>query len=118
MWFKNKKRMDLLQSFIPTSKAQLIQFSMYMSNGDTKKAQEMFDFYAKNLELPDFDPVQPTTMQQLKNNASSFFAWIKENQGDLMQGYEYIRSIIANKGALPPIAPEAPVGEPLPDINA
>jgi hypothetical protein len=67
------------------------------------------------MNLPDFDPVSPTFMQQLKTNASDVFTWVKENQGDIVQGYQLIYSIIKNKGALP-IASDA-TAEPLPPIN-
>ena len=115
LWFskEKKKKMEYIQNYVPTSKAQLIQVAMWFHKGDVQKAQEMVDFYTKNMTLPDFDPVAPTFLQQVKTNATSLFAWIKENQGDLVQGYGYIRSIIANKGIIPM---EAPV-EPLPDIN-
>lgn len=86
-----------------------------MNKGNIEKAQEMYDFYARNLELPDFDPVTPTFMQQMKSGASDLFTWIKSNQGDIVNGYQFIQSIIANKGALPQIT-EDPV-EPLPVIN-
>lgn len=111
--------MEVIQNFVPTSKAQLIQVAMFMNKGDVNKAQEFFDFYAKNLDLPDFDPVHPTFIQQLKGNASGIFSWIKENQNDLMQGYQFIQGIIKNKGALPDIgSPLPPVeGSPLPNIN-
>lgn len=105
--------MEFIQNFVPSSKAQLIQMSLYYNNGDIKKAQEMFDFYAKNLDLPDFDPVAPTLMQQVKSGASDLFVWVKENQDDLMQAYAYVRSIISNKGVIPPVVED----EPLPDIN-
>lgn len=115
-WFKERKRkMEFIQNYVPTSKAQLLQVAMYMNKGNIEKAQEMFDFYAKNLDLPDFDPVTPTLMQSIKSNASDLFSWIKDNQGDIVNGYQFIQSIIANKGALPQIT-EDPV-EPLPDIN-
>ena len=107
--------MEFIQSYIPTSKAQLIQVAMWYHKGDVQKAQEMVDFYTKNMSLPDFDPVSPTFMQQLKTNAGDVFSWIKENQGDIVQGYQLIYSIIKNKGALP-IASEA-TAEPLPPIN-
>lgn len=118
LWFNRKERkqkMEFIQNYVPTSKAQLIQVAMMYNNGDIQKAQEMFDFYSKNLNLPDFDPVAPTFMQQVKSNASDIFAWIKENQGDIVQGYQMIYSIVKNKGALP-IATEA-AAEPLPPIN-
>ena len=118
LWFNKdkKKKMEFIQNYVPTSKAQLLQVAMYMNKGDTEKAQEFFDFYNKNLNLPDFDPVEPTFMQQVKSGAVDIFGWIKENQGDIVKGYQMLYSIIKNKGALPAMTPEAPV-EPLPPIN-
>ena len=115
LWFnkERKKKMEFIQSYIPTSKAQLIQVSMWYHKGDVQKAQEMVDFYTKNMNLPDFDPIAPTFMQQLKGSATEIYGWIKENQEDLVQGYQFIQSIIKNRGA---IIPEA-TGSPLPPIN-
>lgn len=108
--------MEFIQNYVPTSKAQLLQVAMYFNKGDIQKAQEMFDFYAKNLDLPDFDPIAPTFMQQVKTGATDLFSWIKENQGDIMKGYEFVRSVIENKGALPS-AGTGVAEEPLPPIN-
>ena len=115
LWFNNnkKKKMEFIQNYVPTSKAQLLQVAMYFNKGDIQKAQEMFDFYSKNLNLPDFDPVSPTFMQQVRSNASDIYSWIKENQSDLIQGYQLIQSIIKNKGELP----IATADQPLPSIN-
>ena len=118
LWFNSKerkKKMEFIQNYVPTSKAQLLQVAMYFNKGDLQKSQEMFDFYAKNLQLPDFDPVQPTFMQQVRSNAIDLFSWIKSNQEDIVKGYEFVRSIIANKGAIPPVAQDTV--EPLPPIN-
>ena len=120
LWFNKEKRkkMEFIQSYIPTSKAQLIQVAMWYHKGDVQKAQEMVDFYTKNMSLPDFDPVAPTFMQQVKQNAGDIFAWIKDNQGDIIQGYQMIYSIIKNKGALPIVGSPLPEeGSPLPPIN-
>lgn len=106
--------MAFIQNFVPTSKAQLLQVAMYFNKGNVEKAQEMFDFYAKNLDLPDFDPIQPTFMQQVRDNASGLFAWIKENQGDLVQGFQFIQGVVKNKGAVIPAATET---VELPPIN-
>ena len=116
LWFNKdkKKRMEFIQSFIPTSKAQLIQVAMWYHKGDVDKAQEMVDFYTKNMKLPDFDPVQPTFLQQVKGSASELFSWIKENQGDIVQGYQFIQQVIQNRGV---IVPQVPQAEPLPPIN-
>ena len=115
LWFngkESKKRMEFIQSYIPTSKAQLIQVAMWYHKGNVEKAQEMVDFYTKNMNLPDFDLVAPTFMQQLKGSASELYSWIKENQGDIVQGYQFIQGIIKNRGDI--VSVEA---EPLPPIN-
>ena len=123
IWFnkRRKERMDFLQNFRPTSKVQLKQACQWYCNGDFKRAQEMYDFYAKDIELPDFDPVSPTWQQQVKDGANGLMGWLKENQNTLSQGYEFIRQIIANKGQLPALTSDAEEvaesTEPLPSIN-
>ena len=116
LWFnkKNRKKMEFIQNYFPTSKAQLLQVAMYMNKGDINKAQEFFDFYAKNLNLPDFDPIAPTFMQQMKGSVSELYSWIKENQGDIVQGYQFIQTLIQNKGVMPTVMPTE---EALPPIN-
>ena len=112
LWFNSekKKRMDFIQSFVPTSKAQLIQVAMWYHRGNVEKAQEFVDFYVKNMDLPDTDPVAPTFIQQVRGGVGELYTWIKENQSDIVQGYQFIRSIIQNRG-------DIPVEEPLPPIN-
>ena len=112
---EKKKKMEFIQNYVPTSKAQLLQVAMYMNKGDINKAQEFFDFYAKNLDLPDFDPIQPTFMQQVTSGASELYSWIKENQGDIVQGYQFIQTLIQNRGIVPTVA--ATEEESLPPIN-
>lgn len=105
--------MEFIQSYIPTSKAQLIQVAMYFANGDTQKAQELFDFYNKNLSLPDFDPITPSFMHQVKANANDLFVWLKENQGSIINGYQWIQSVIQNRGAIIPVASAEEALEPI-----
>jgi len=116
LWFntKKKQKMEFIQNYVPTSKAQLLQVAMYFNNGDMKKAQEMFDFYSKNLNIPDFDPVSPSFMQQVKTGANDLFSWIKENQSDIINGYQFIQSVIQNRGVIPPVTEEVPL-EPIND---
>ena len=115
---EKRKRMEFIQSYVPTSKAQLIQVAMMYCKGDLQKAQEMFDFYSKNLNLPDFDPVEPTFMQQVKQTAGGMYEWIKANQNEILNGYQLISTIIQNKGILPSLAADAEeTAEELPDIN-
>lgn len=116
LWFNKdkKKKMEFIQNFVPTSKAQLLQVAMYMNKGDVQKAQEFFDFYSRNLNLPDFDPIAPTFIQQVKGGAMDFYSWIKDNQSDLVQAYQFIHGIIKNHGEMPSLMPQE---EPLPPIN-
>ena len=110
--------MEFIQHYVPTSKAQLLQVAMYYHNGDLQKAQEMFDFYDRNLNLPDFDPVEPTFMQQMKQTAGGLFDWIKTNQTDLVNGYQFVQQLIQNKGVLPSIVADTEeTADPLPEIN-
>jgi hypothetical protein len=53
-------------------------------------------------------------MQQVKGNAMDFFSWMKDNQDDIVKGYQLIYGIIKNKGELPAMVAPA---EPLPNIN-
>ena len=117
LWFnkEKRKRMEFIQTFRPTSKAQLLQVALWFHKGDIGKAQEMVDYYAKNIDLPDFDPVQPNWMDNSKAAVNGIMGWIKENQDTLAQGYEFIRQIVQNRGALPPVTQET--ATPLPPIN-
>ena len=113
---EKKKRMEFIQSYIPTSRAQLIQIAMWYHKGNVEKAQEMVDFYTKNMTLPDFDPAKPTTFQQFRTNVSDAYKWFKDNQNDLLQGYQFIRDLIKNKGELPSVTSGHPAAT-LPEIN-
>lgn len=103
-----------MEGFVPASKMQLKRFCLMACNGDPKKAQEMYDYYAKDITLPDFDPVTPSTFTQVKDGFKDFMSFVRENQNELVQGYSFIQQLIANKGALPPVAPPS---ESLPPIN-
>ena len=116
LWFNGKKRMEFIENFIPTSKVQLKRACLLYHRGDIKKAQEMYEYYSKDIDLPDVDPVQPTTLEQVKNGAVGFMDFVKEHQGDLMQGYNLIHHMITNKGELPTME-VAPPDDTLPPIN-
>lgn len=111
---EKKRKMEFIQNYVPTSKAQLLQVAMYFNKGDVQKAQEMFDFYSRNLDLPDFDPVAPTFMQQVRQTAGGLFSWIKENQEDIAQGYDFLRSIVQRQSV---VTAGTQATEALPDIN-
>jgi len=119
MWlkiFNNDRRMEeFLQNFVPTSKMQLKKTCLWYTHGDIKKAQEMFEYYSKDLNLPDFDPVQPSVFDQVKDNSLGLFNWIKENRDDIINTIQYVSSLIQNKGIIPAV--DNPTAEVLPPIN-
>lgn len=118
LWFTNKKkRLEMMQGIRATSKSSLKLQCLFCCKGDLKEAKELYEFFASDMpNLPDYDPVAPTWMDNTKDVANGIFGWIKENQDVLAQGYEFIRTIIANRGALPPISTGASA-TPLPPIN-
>ena len=121
-WFNNKnKQLEMIQALRPTSKATLKMQCLIICKADIDEANKLYDYFAKDMpDLPDYDPVPPTRTESIKNTANGLMAWLKENQSTLVQGYDFIRNIIVNHGALP----ELPVSDglasgpaPLPPIN-
>ena len=104
----------MIRAINPTSKASLKMQCLLVSNGDIDKAERLYDFMAKDMpDLPMFDPVQPTTLQQVKQTAAETFGWINENQDTIMNWVGMIRGMFS-KGVPPTGVP--PQG-PLPPIN-
>lgn len=118
-WFENKrKRLEMISTIKPTSKATLKMQCLMACKGNIDEAMKLYDFFAKDMpQLPDYDPVAPTWVDNTKDMASGIFGWLKENQTTVVQAYQFVQQLIANKGALPTINPEVSVGDPLPPIN-
>lgn len=116
IWFTNKKkRLEMMQGLKPTSKATLKIQCLLLTKGDIDEAEKLYDYFAKDMpELPAYDPVPPTWVDNTKDMANSLMGWLKDNQNTLVQGYEFIRNIANNK-TLPPVTP--PAESPLPPIN-
>lgn len=113
-WNRNKINKEMIRAINPTSKASLKMQCLLVSNGDIDKAERLYDFMAKDMpDLPMFDPVQPTTMQQVKETAASTFAWIKENKNDILDWVGFFQGMFGKGGGIPPASPAAP----LPPIN-
>ena len=121
-WFNNKnKQLEMIQALRPTSKATLKMQCLIICKADIDEASKLYDFFAKDMpDLPDFDPTPQTWVDSTKNAANGLMAWLKENQSTLAQGYDFIRQIIANRGALPELSVgdgSAVAPAPLPPIN-
>ena len=117
-WFNSKKkRLEMIQGIKPTSKATLKLQCLFCCKGDIDEAAKLYDFFAKDMpNLPDYDPVAPTWVDNTKEMANSIVGWISQNKDTLAKTYEFFRQIIVNRGALPSVAPEPPTA-PLPEIN-
>lgn len=105
----------MIPNLRPTSKASLKMQCLLTCNGDLEKATKLYDFMIKDMEdLPMFDVQPPTTMQQVKETIGQGMGWLKENQNEIMQGIEWIRSMFGKGGGMPP---NGATPSPIPPIN-
>lgn len=64
------------------------------TGGDVKKAKELYEFLAEGVNaMPDYDVQPPSVMEQAKNTFNGIFGWVKENQGDIVQAWNFIRQV-------------------------
>lgn len=117
LWFNSKKKLEMIQAIRPTSKATLKMQCLFACKGDIEESDRLYDYFAKDMpELPDYDPVPPTWLDNTKDMANGIVGWLGENKDTLAQAYDFIRQVIVNKGALPVVG-EQSVAEALPPIN-
>ena len=114
-WFNKKKKLEMIQAIRPTSKATLKIQCLFACKGDIDESNKLYDYFARDMpELPDYDPVQPSMIDNAKETVNGLMGWFKENQDTLAQGYQFIQNVIKNKGVMPT---ETPASAPLPPIN-
>ena len=114
LWFTDKKKkLEMIQAIRPTSKATLKMQCLFACKGDLDEANKLYDYFSKDMpELPDYDPIQPTWMDNTKDTVNGLMAWFKENQDTLAQGFEFIKGVVQKREV-----PTVVSSEPLPDIN-
>jgi len=109
---RTKIKKEMIGQLRPTSKAALKHQCLIMAEGDVDKAERLYDFMIKDMDdLPTFDVVPPSTMQQVKDGAIGTMNWIKENKDDIMDWVGFLRGMFAKGGNAPT------GGSPLPPIN-
>lgn len=117
MIFKRKPKIDYkaMANIIPTSKFDLKMQCIAIARGNVDEAEKLYNFLAGDIAIPDVTPPAPTIMQQIKETAGGLFGFVKENQGDFIQAYNYIQAIRngapiqdAASAAQVAIAPELP----------
>lgn len=120
MIFKRKPKINYkdMANITPTSKFDLKMQCIAIARGNVDEAEKLYNFLAGDIAIPDVTPQPPTIMQQIKETAGGLFGFIKENQGDFVQAYNYIQAIrngapiqesvvgqAASSTELPPLTP-------------
>lgn len=81
-----------------------------LCNLNIEKAEKMYDFLIKDMsEIPDVEPASKPFIQNLGEQASDIFAWLRENQDMIGQGVDFIKGIVASRKGTPPAAPLPPI---------
>lgn len=82
-----------MANLVPTSKFDLKMQCIAIARGNVDEAEKLYNFLAGDIAIPDVTPPAPTIMQQIKETAGGLFGFVKENQGDFIQAYNYIQAI-------------------------
>jgi hypothetical protein len=102
MFGRSKIDMTLIQT---TSKDTLKRTALFACGGDVKQAEEIYNFFVKDMpNMPDYDMVPPSFMDQAKSTIGSVLGWIDENQ-DKLVGYWNIIQQMRGGGTIPPSPP-------------
>ena len=81
----NRKEFHNMEMIRTTSKDALKRSLMQMYQGDVATMERMYDFYMKDMQnVPDFDPVAPSMLQQAKTTIGDLFGWADANQEKLV----------------------------------
>ena len=93
-----------------SSKEALLRSALLASNNDIKKATEICDYVTKMLpNLPDTDPVIPSTLDQVKETAVNLFRWGKENQDQIIGVTNVVLQMLGKQPlTLPTLPTEVP----------
>ena len=117
-WNKNKIDKKQVMNIRPSSKISLKQQCLLVSKGDLDLASKMYDYFAKDIDdLPTYDIVPPSTMQQVKDGAIQTFSWLNQNQDQVMNWIGMFKQMFGKGGEGVGVqAPQSPI-QPIPSIN-
>ncbi len=95
MIFKRKPKItyEAMANIVPTSKFDLKMQCIAIARGNVDEAEKLYKFLAGDIQIPDVTPPAPSIMQQIKDTAGGLFGFVKENQSDFVQAYNYIQAI-------------------------
>lgn len=103
-------------SLIRTSSKEALKRSALMVSGnDIKKATEIYDFFVKDIQLPDTDPILPSTFEQIKQTAVGALQWGEQNQDKILGITNFILSALGKNpiGITPAVPTEMPPAPPI-----
>ena len=108
--------MEQIKSLRFSSKLTLKATCLFASGGDIEKASKLYEYFSKDIDLPDTDPIQPTTFDKVKDGIGGVFSWWKENQEDVGKIYNVIQSFRSRNQSIS-ATPQVPQQEipPLPN---
>lgn len=89
-----------------TSKDALKRSALFVCGGDIKQASEIYDFFIKDMpNMPDYDPVPPSALEQTKDAITGVLGWVDGNQDKLIGYYNLFKSIRGATEQAPNIPP-------------
>ena len=104
---EDQQALEVLLGLTWSSKAALKKHCILAYGGNIQKAKEAYDFLIDGMEnLPDTDPVAPTTAAQVKDMANGVVGWLGQNQGTLVDTFNTVRGLFSRFGT---VAEEAEV---------
>lgn len=106
-----------MANIVPTSKFDLKMQCIAIARGNVEEAEKLYAFLAGDINIPDVTPPRPTIMQQIKETAGGLFGFVKENQGDFVQAYNFIQAIKNGAPVSMPDAAAAPIATNLPPLT-
>ena len=92
-----------------TSKIALKLSCLEGCGNDIKAADELYNYIAQGLDLPDTDPPKPSRLDQIKRGTDDIISWLGSHKDDIMQGYALIKGLIPSQAA-------AEVTPPIPNL--
>ena len=78
-----------------TSKIALKLSCLDVCENDIKAADELYNYIAQGLDLPDTDPPTPSRLEQIKRGADDIISWIGSHKDDLWEGCAVSAGLIA-----------------------
>ena len=99
-----------------SSKEALLRSALLASSNDIKKATEICDYVTKMLpNLPDTDPVVPSSFEQMRDTAVRVFEWGEQNQDKIVGGINLVLKMMGKQPiGLPTVPTEIPTEVPPP----